>query len=200
LIETGQSARSCCLSARASAASSRAVRRLVSHRSGSPRPTVASRRRGGQQAARGAEPEASIAPEISDALDEQEQPGLTAPLLGCSTAQGRHDPGVLRRTIAASGLPLLKEAVARRHRSSSSISIAPSSTFECFSMAVAKQERSPWTRRHPAKVDDPVAARRRRTRAGARSRRRRRSDRLAFRSLRPSPLAGDWRRAVSQGA
>ena len=53
------------------------------------------------------------------ALDEQE-PGLTAPLLGCSTAQGRHDPGGLRRTTAASGRPLLKEALARRHRSSSS--------------------------------------------------------------------------------
>ena len=44
-------------------------------------------------------------------LDEQEQPGSTAPLLGCSTAQGRHDPGGLRRTTAASGRPLLKEAL-----------------------------------------------------------------------------------------
>ena len=45
---------------------------------------------------------------------------LDSPFLGCSPAQGRHDPGLLRRTTAASGRPLLKEAVARRHRFSSS--------------------------------------------------------------------------------
>ena len=57
------------------------------------------------------------------APDEQEQSGSTSALLRsrCSTAQGCQDPGELgRHRTGIETSPLLKEAVVRRHRSSSS--------------------------------------------------------------------------------
>lgn len=65
-----------------------------------------------------ASPTRAVARAVADLMPawaEQEQRGLTAPSLRCSTAQGRDDPGELCRHAPYRRPPLHEEAVARRH-------------------------------------------------------------------------------------